>query len=144
MKIKDVIFCDDIRKEVNNKFSLMGLYNDKIVIKSHPGVKIQWPVNLHFATLIRLELDKNDRFDRFEYKYINNEIEIVKFEGKASKKEFQSFFNINVVSQIPLNIGNFGFHLTVYDGEKVVFDEVQNHAIKVSQEDISPGQPLFA
>lgn len=39
MKIADkayIIFCDDVRDEVGNKLSLMGIYSDKLVVQSLP------------------------------------------------------------------------------------------------------------
>jgi hypothetical protein len=32
----NIIFCDDIREEVGNKMSLMGIYSDKILVPSLP------------------------------------------------------------------------------------------------------------
>lgn len=37
LTVKDFFICDDIRTEVGNKFSLMGLYADRIVITPFNG-----------------------------------------------------------------------------------------------------------
>lgn len=144
MKIKDVIFCDDIRRELNNKFSLMGLYSDRIVIRSRPESEVKWPVTLQLATLIRIELEKTDLFDRFEFRYLNNEKELVMIEGAASPKKGQSFFNINLVAQLPIEKGPFGFRITIFNRDSVVFEETQSNAIRITQEDVAPDKPLFA
>ena len=45
MKITDFIICDDVRMEIGNKISIMGIYNDSIIL-SVPGAETTWPVPL--------------------------------------------------------------------------------------------------
>lgn len=40
MKVLDLIFCDDVRNEVGNKFTLCGIYQQKIFVSPNAT----WPV----------------------------------------------------------------------------------------------------
>lgn len=44
MKLTDFIFCEDIRDELHNKVSLIGIYNNKIRINTADGTKPIRPV----------------------------------------------------------------------------------------------------
>jgi hypothetical protein len=53
MKFLDAIFCDDIRQELNNKLSLMGLYNDRMVLNINNENEITWPQPINLSALLR-------------------------------------------------------------------------------------------
>ena len=50
VKVSTVLFCDDVRQEVGDKFSLLGVYQDAIVIQRVP---IRLPT---FAVFLQLEI----------------------------------------------------------------------------------------
>ena len=68
MKILDFLVCDDIRNEIGNKVSIMGLYDDVITFNVTPENKNKWPKQLKLCFFIRTlfeEQDKEQNFDSF-------------------------------------------------------------------------------
>ena len=57
MKLKDFIICDDIRTEINNKVSLIGVYNDSINFVVPESAADAWPKILRLGLFIRLALN---------------------------------------------------------------------------------------
>jgi hypothetical protein len=57
MKLKDFIICDDIRTEANNKFSLMGVYNDALNFSVPKKNTDKWPKVVHLGFFIRLDIE---------------------------------------------------------------------------------------
>ena len=86
MKIIDFIVCDDIRNEVNNKVSLIGIYNDAInfIVPANSS----WPKILQLGLFIRLDFENDN-----EYKNIG-------------KLEILSKINEEVIFQISQNLTN--------------------------------------
>lgn len=83
MKIKIVSICDDIRREVGNKFSLIGIYDWIVNFNVTPDKKDSWPkvMRLSLFAVIDFEEDKPHSFEiRMKY----NEKEQVLGEGILS------------------------------------------------------------
>lgn len=57
MKILDFIVCDDIRREIGDKLSLMGIYNDEILFT---GVAVTWPQALRMGIYVRFVVEQRD------------------------------------------------------------------------------------
>ena len=57
MKLKDFIICDDIRTEINNKLSLMGIYNDALNFSVPEKLVDKWPKVIHLGFFIRFDLE---------------------------------------------------------------------------------------
>ena len=115
MKIKDFIFCDDIRTEIGNKHSLMGVYGDDLKFASLPGRPMKWPINKPLGLFIRLIIEKDDIFDSIKMKFsmdnhTGNLPELnMKMDAAAINKP-----QVNIVTKIePLPIPGPG-KLTVY------------------------------
>lgn len=70
MKIKELIVCDDIRQEIGNKITLVGIYSDKINIQLLPGAEIKWPIAMRLGTFVRFEDEQVDKdIDMIELEY---------------------------------------------------------------------------
>ncbi|MBI9100979.1 MAG: hypothetical protein JEY99_01085 [Spirochaetales bacterium] len=69
MQIKDFLFCDDIRAEIGNKHSLMGVYGDELNFASQPGKPVKWPMNKPLGLFIKLIIDDSDIFDSIKMKF---------------------------------------------------------------------------
>jgi hypothetical protein len=54
MNVLDFIICDDVRPEQLNKFSLMGLYNDRIAITVADKATAKWPFVMSLGLYVRL------------------------------------------------------------------------------------------
>jgi hypothetical protein len=57
MKLKDFIICDDIRLEIHNKFSLIGVYNDVLKFSVPEKLADNWPKGVHLGFFIRLDIE---------------------------------------------------------------------------------------
>lgn len=69
MYIKDFLFCDDIRQEVGNKNSLMGIYGEDINFSGpQPGVPVVWPINKPIGLFIRVMIEEGDDFNAVQMK----------------------------------------------------------------------------
>lgn len=58
MKILDFIFCEDVRREIGGKYSLMGIYRDRLKISS--STPLIWPIATKFGFYLRMKLDDNE------------------------------------------------------------------------------------
>lgn len=135
MKFLDAIFCDDIRQELNNKLSLMGLYNDRMILNINNENKITWPQPINLSALLRFSLDeKNEKPNSFEFEYILNNKNIIKISGELNlsnhnKSQFQLILN---GVGIPLEPGNLGFSIKLYLQKKLLLSEKNESAITIS------------
>ena len=57
MKLIDFIVCDDIRTEINNKVSIIGVYDDTINFIVPESAAGAWPKILKLGIYIRLALE---------------------------------------------------------------------------------------
>ncbi|SNX59754.1 hypothetical protein SAMN06296273_1188 [Nitrosomonas ureae] len=72
MRISDFIIAEDIRNETGNKFSIMGIYNEEIILNQPEDVK--WPIPFRFGIFIRIDMeDSTEAPNRFLFKIIRDE-----------------------------------------------------------------------
>ena len=135
MKFLDAIFCDDIRQELNNKLSLMGLYNDRMVLNINNENKITWPQPINLSALLRFSLsEKNEKPDSFEFEYLLNNKNIVKITGDLNVSNYDSSqfqLILNGVG-IPLEPGNLGFSIKLYSRKKLLLTEKNGSVLIIS------------
>lgn len=132
MKFIDAIFCDDIRYEVNNKLSLIGVYNDQMILRVSDSEKIEWPISMNLSLLLRFKLEENEKNpDHFEFEYILNNNSVVKVNGEFNGSSTQAQFTLTITACIPLEPGDLGFSLKLYAKEKLLLSEQQEKSIKV-------------
>jgi len=66
MKFTDIIVCDDIRREVGNKHTLVGVYADIIYFQPQQNVP-QWPIFKPIGIFFRIIKEDGDSdFDNFK------------------------------------------------------------------------------
>lgn len=84
MKINNFILCDDIRTEIGNKKSLMGVYSKEILFSPPREDITSWPKDLILAMMLDFsisgEIKKNAH--TFKVTYILNGVEKALGEGK--------------------------------------------------------------
>lgn len=136
MKLLEALFCDDIRFEVNNKLSLMGLYADRLVFRSSPDKELKWPLSVKLASLLRFRFEVDDeRPDAFDFEYFINEKSTIKMSGIIKADTSKTYMNLTVMAEgIPLEIGSLGFTVRLMKNDKIVFAEDQKHALKIFNE----------
>jgi hypothetical protein len=79
----DVLFCDDIREEVGNKVSYMGIYTGVLQVQSMPSLLGK------LCVVVRLQSDLKKPFEQIE-------IRIVKEKGR---EEVEELLNTGVIQQ---------------------------------------------
>ena len=66
MKFTDIIVCDDIRREVGNKHTIVGAYADIILFQPQPN-NPQWPILKPIGLFFRIIKEDGDSdFDNFK------------------------------------------------------------------------------
>lgn len=60
MKLNSFIICDDIRSELGNKYSLMGIYLDRIVFQRPKGTPEAWPKAIKLGFYARFTKEEKD------------------------------------------------------------------------------------
>jgi len=134
MKLVDVLFCDDIRNELNNKVSLMGLYHDRIVLRPHGAGKIEWPIKMSLATLVRFSVKENEKKSlNFNFKFYLGDKPIVKIDGEMNLtgNRHPTFCLVLNGTGIPLEPGVLGYSLTIKDKKKEYLSVTNKKALKI-------------
>jgi len=133
MKLLDVLFCDDVRFEANNKMSVMGLYNDRMV---YPKAA-QWPVTSRMAVLMRFSIDQQEQLPRsFELKCFLKDKNVIEVKGEIQPNSSQSVVCLVVNAEgVQLDIGELGYEISMYDENKeVILNKKSKSAIKIMME----------
>ncbi|MGD9108798.1 MAG: hypothetical protein PVI75_06485 [Gammaproteobacteria bacterium] len=139
MKLYDFIFCDDIRYEQNNKLSLMGLYNDCVIIQVNRGNAINWPLPMTLASLLRFQIEANDeKPDNFEFEYFMNGKHAIKIQGQINiDKTDLSSFNLAIKNRVvPIEPGVLGFAIKLLKKGKLLYSEIKKNAIKILYKEV--------
>lgn len=79
----DVLFCDDIREEVGNKVSYMGIYTGVLQVQSMPSLLGK------LCVVVRLQSDLKKPFEQIE-------IRVVK---EKEREEVEELLNTGVIQQ---------------------------------------------
>ena len=91
MTIINFILCDDIRSEVGNKKSLMGVYTKELLFTTTNKKDSIWPKNLNLAIMVTFSLSsaikQNAKTFKVTYLLNNIEKELVKGEFILPTKE---------------------------------------------------------
>ena len=134
-KTLSVIYCDDIRHEVGNKFSLMGCYSTIMYVATFPTILPKLSVH----TTIKLPLGES--FKRITVSMTNDGKEIATYDIEAAPNSATQDENQAVNEQTL--IGGFtmaSFELTgettlevsaVFDGEFVYGDKLEVKAAPI-------------
>jgi hypothetical protein len=134
MKLLDALFCDDIRIEANNKFSLMGLYNDRMVYPT----AITFPVITRLAALLRFSFDKNEMMvNNFQFNYFINQNSILELKGQIQLPPGQRFTNLVIQAEgLKLERGELGYSIVIYNEKnEEIFKKNEKNALKILTEE---------
>lgn len=74
MKIQTFLVCDDIRNEIGNKHSLIGVYDERIIFNVTPDKKDSWPKTMKIGIFTKINIE-NDNPHSFIFKMQYNEKE---------------------------------------------------------------------
>lgn len=131
IKVKDFIFCDDLRTEIGNKFSVMGIYGDRVRVEL-PKEDIK-EIRLPISILARFErLAANAKNYDFEMKIRFEEQDLAKIDGNFAFKE-------SAIVTIPFprmdfqfeNSGKLHIKFVIKEGGKVALEHQESIAIEI-------------
>ena len=105
MKIIDFIVCDDIRQEVGGKVTLVGVYEDRIMLNAPAPDSVRWPVQLKLGFFIRLLNDETGPdIDAFDLQVRCNEKIICRLSGPMKitpRHGLMNLFFVNSAVRFP-------------------------------------------
>ena len=142
MKLDSVIFCEDIRNEINNKHTLVGIYTDRIILQADKPVEaVKFPALSRLSCYFRfLKEDSDSSVDTFEIKFMLPVpgVELPVVSGALKINLDYKYFTITIVGEsIPVQPGNIGYRLTLKSGDTVVREFLDEKALAVIYQDIS-------
>jgi len=125
MKLLDFIICDDIRNEIGNKNSIIGVYSDAIVFSVNKESSKQWPKRMKLGFFIRILFEETDEIpDKFVFNMlIDSELkEIGKGDLNIQKKGSSNKLILALVHNNFLfqNEGIMEFQFDFYKDNKIV------------------------
>jgi len=107
IKLKNSIVCEDIRREVGNKYSLMGLLDEKIIFQEPEEQVDIWPKLRPLGFYFKFEADKIEEMQNV------TSLSILTKDEKNSEKEIASFSTqketTNTKIRVFASISNFAF-----------------------------------
>lgn len=85
MKVLDFILCDDVRLEISNKYTLVGVYNDQFILQAKVIEDIKLPTLFRLAFYLRIDLENEERVRQIDFNISGKAIEPVKGIFKFNK-----------------------------------------------------------
>jgi hypothetical protein len=121
--ILDYIVCDDIRFELNNKFTLVGAYNDRIEFIPNEGAPLVFPLAMPLAFFIRVLPEGNSVITDIQIDFYSNR----KHVNSSRMKLLNSKVEINRPLVLPvlhrlftLEKGEMNFTVSFFNGEQLL------------------------
>lgn len=147
MKLVDFVLCDDIRHEVGNKVSLIGVYNDRIIFAEKKVSDIKWPKQMKLGIYIRTLIGENERFpNKFVVDVNCNGKQCLSASGAVLKqaaigeKGYLIAFAI-VAEKFPFNgAGTLSFNIKYFENDNLIADVTP--AYNLSVDVASAGEPV--
>ena len=132
MKLNDFVICDDIRIEINNKVSLIGVYNDALNFMVPKRAINTWPKILRLGLFIRLAIDDPEEQNKIGKlvleSSINGEINFHVEQIFDIKKKEPAPLGQMIISSVFNNInipktGDMEFSLSIFNRKNELMDK---------------------
>jgi len=143
MRLIDFIICDDIRTELGDKISLMGIYEDAINFNVSANETGKWPkvMKIGFFIRIKAENDEVPRLNKFKLN-INYDEKIKTIEGTLRpdiKKNAQVFRLVLLFQQFAFeNSGVMSVNIELIDNAGQLMNTFEmSDKIKITENIIS-------
>lgn len=136
MEVINAVICDDIRQEIGNKFSLMGIYVDRFIIETKTPESLKWPLNIKLGIFVSFKSEKETDFPKeFEFQVFDNGAPTnIKIGGSIVSQpgELRGQLIINI-ERLSINKGSFGYKVTfLKDGKELCsLDKTKSIAVEV-------------
>ena len=134
MKLVDFIICDDIRQEVANKVTLVGVYNEKIEFASLANAELIFPLAVKLGFYIRCLVEPKDVIgNRFELIFAHDGEELTRFVGPFEAKDRKDFFSFTIgASAFPIKgPGMLRVKLNLFEDQKLLHEIVPSYGITI-------------
>jgi len=140
MKILDFIAAEDIRIEIGNKHSLIGIYSEKVVLPIQGN--ITWPFPLRLAVFIRISKEQDGNLvDCLNLEILHNGKLIVPVKAPLGPPtESPSIIIAANMNPFPLpGPGILDFNLQLLSRGTIVFSQHGPFPIDISVQNIAQG-----
>lgn len=133
MEIIDLIICDDIRHEMGNKKSLIGVY-DNLTIPVQAGKEIKWPRPMRLGLFLRLKCaEEGLSADTFQIEFIYKNKAFTHMKGPIKFPEHATFIGLVIQNEgfpIP-GEGEIKFKLKFFENNNVIKELDAAYELKV-------------
>jgi len=141
MRIHDFVVGEDIRVEMGNKHSVMGIFGDYLSA-TIPAAAGDAPISLRLAFLLRLDVGPTDPDTlHFEFKIFSGEKDFARFEGATAKpNQFKGLLALPLIAnvlQVPVVSGanelGFRFNVRETSGKEIFSDKLRSIMLFVNK-----------
>jgi hypothetical protein len=141
MRIHDFVVGEDIRVEMGNKHSVMGIFGDYLSA-TLPATAGDAPISLRLAFLVRLDVGPDDPDTlHFEFRISSQEKDFARFEGATGKpRQFKGLLALPLIAnviQVPVSTGanelRFRFSVRDTGGKEIFSDTLRSITLYVNK-----------
>jgi hypothetical protein len=130
MKLNCFLICDDIRNELGNKQSLIGVYDDVINFQAPQVDMGKWPKFIRLGIYIKLEFEnisEKECFQRIKIEYSKKDETVVLLDSSRPTSSMTDLKGISigtVINQFVIkSSGELNFHCIIYDKDNNIIDD---------------------
>jgi len=126
MKLLDFIVAEDIRHEMGNKHSIIGIYNEVIGLQSKSITT--WPIPFRFGVFIRLKTVEHDNTaNKFTLNIVYDNNIIATMNGNVTPDKAINIISLPLVlSTFPLpGYGEITFNFEIFNDKKSLYSDSQ-------------------
>jgi hypothetical protein len=152
LQLLDFLVCDDIRHELGNKMTLVGIYGDQMQVMASPNpAEEKWPKRIKLAFFARIKVLKDEPMpDAFNLQFFQNEKEFnsvrqnLAIPTPPSNKPPKKITLLNLALVFGnfklLAAGEINFKLTLLREGNVINDLSPEYVLKIT---MVPAQDMF-
>jgi hypothetical protein len=148
MQLDDFIVCDDVRFEMGNKMSIMGIYDDSILIPPPKvGSELQWPLMMRLSFFIRMYPTTRDAdINGFEFIVTHESEKIASLDGAIAIRDPSKPLRLAIsLSQLPLpSLGKLSFKIVLKNGSEILSDIDVPRNVTIALLEGAPDAPALA
>ena len=131
MRLIDFIIAEDIRLEMGNKISVMGILGDNMTISPIPPA---WPIPMRIGVFIRVLVEDIDQIpNKFSIKISLGDDKIARMEGQIASTERIGLLTLPLaINPLPIpGPGLLELNFALLSGDEILLAEQSNITIEV-------------
>ncbi len=136
MIIQEFIFCDDVRQEMWNKQTVVGIWGENLLFQIPDKNKMKWPLAARLGLFIRLKKEQEEiNPDSFSISVLFNDKEC--FNSKGNILVNNNPTTLITITMVNNNFsfpgeGIYKFKITLYSKNNIIFDNFPVNSLNVS------------